>query len=245
MALPLIAGGVSLLGNVIGGALAKRSHNKYADYLDDQKVEMPGAIGQAETEFRGMASQGLPGKDAIADDIQSQIARTMGLGKQVAESPSQLLDLLSKSHESASSGMRELGVQDATAKNRNRHMLADFLARAKAPMEMRVADQNLNLGISAQKERMVGTASLLQGITGGLAGMTTGVGNHMVSQHLGKQNDILSSLFDKTDFGGGESAAEPFNFGYSFKKPSLLAMDFGSSDIDKMPWANKTFQDLL
>jgi hypothetical protein len=219
MALPLIAGLASGLANIGGGMLAQRSHNKYADFLDEQKVKMPDAIGSAEAEFRGMASKGLPGKETIADDIQSQIARTMGLGKQVAESPSQLLDLLSKSHEGASSGIRELGVQDATAKDRNRHMLADFLARAKAPMEMNVANQNLNLKVSAEKERMMGTSELLQGITGGMTGFMTGASNQMVSDHLKSQNEILNNFFSVDDFLGEDSADKPFttNDNDSFK----------------------------
>jgi hypothetical protein len=206
MSLSLIAGIASGLANIGGGLLARRSHNKYADFLNEQKVEMPGAIGAAESEFRGMASQGLPGKDAIADDIQSQIARTLGLGKEVADSPSVLLDLLAKSNESATSSVRQLGVQDASAKLQNRAMLADFLSRAKAPMELNIANQNMELGIASQRERMMGTQELLQGITNGLGGMTTGFANHETQKYM---KDKIAQMDNWFGLGGAGSSVVP------------------------------------
>lgn len=204
--LSLIAGLTSGLMGIGGGFIARNQHNKFADYLDKQKVTMPGAMGAAESIFQGNASQGLPGKETIEDDIQTQIARTMGLGKEVADSPSALLDLLAKSHESASGNMRQLGVQDAAAKMQNRVALAEFLSRAKAPMELGVQNANMELGIASQREKMMGTQELLQGITNGLGGMTTGFSNFEMEKAMKDRNDLLKNYFDLP---GGESESKP------------------------------------
>ena len=67
--LSLIAGLTSGLMGIGGGFIAKGQHNKFADYLNKQEVKMPGAMDTAESIFQGNASQGLPGKETIEDDI--------------------------------------------------------------------------------------------------------------------------------------------------------------------------------
>lgn len=215
-------------------------------------------MDSAESEFRGMASKGLPGKETIEDDIQSQVARTMGLGKQVADSPSALLDLLSKSNEGATANMRQLGVQDASAQLGNRMQLAEFLSRAKAPMQAMIEDKNINLGISAERERMVGTQELLQGITQGMGGLAQGASAHMMDKNMKSQLEILKGFYG--GFGGSDSSAAvpvPGNQFGTFQNAGFAEWFFkqntksdankfyenqDSTKINQMPWANMTFQ---
>lgn len=205
MSLGLVTGLLSTLVGAGSGLLANKSHRDFADYLNDQKFTMPTAMDSAESEFRNIASKGLPGKETIEDDIQSQVARSIGLGKQVADSPSALLDLLSKSNEMATSNLRQLGIQDASAQLGNRMQLAEFLSRAKAPMEAMIDDKNINLGISAERERMMGTQELIQGITGGLGGLAQGVSSHMLDKYLTDKNDILKGFYDFSNSNSSDS----------------------------------------
>jgi len=231
MSLSLIAGLTSGLVGVGGGLLAKKAHNKFADYLDKQEVKMPGAMDTAEGIFQANASQGLPGKETIEDDIQSQIARTLGLGKEVADSPSALLDLLAKSNESATGSIRQLGVQDASAKLHNRAMLGDFLSRAKAPMELNIANQNMELGIASQRERMMGTQELLQGITNGLGGITTGFANHEMQKNMKDQIAKMDEWFglggagsSVVQSGGGGAQTGSSSSGLQFRNQATNAL---------------------
>ena len=93
----------------------------------------------------------------------------------MAKNPSELLDLLSKTEDSVTSNLRQLGIQDETAKLSNRMRLAEFLSRVKAPMEASIEDKMINLGISKEREKMVGIQELLKGISGGLEGVSQGV----------------------------------------------------------------------
>jgi len=175
MGIGLATGILSGLFGVGSGILANQQHRKFADYLGNLKYNMPSAMSSAEAEYRGLAGHGLAGKETIKDDIVSQLARTMGLGKQVAKNPSELLDLLSKTEDSVTSNLRQLGIQDETAKLSNRMRLAEFLSRVKAPMEASIEDKMINLGISKEREKMVGIQELLKGISGGLEGVSQGV----------------------------------------------------------------------
>jgi hypothetical protein len=189
MSLLLGLGGAVASG--VAGVFAKRQHNKFADYLNENDLAMPESMSSAESVYRGMASQGLPGKETIEGDIQSQIARTMGLGKQVADSPSGLLDLLSKSGESATNAIRQLGVDDANAQLKNQGMLGEFLSRAKAPMELNVDQFNYMKNVSAERERMHGTQELFRGLTQGLTTASTAFGNRSLRRMLkGDERDV-------------------------------------------------------
>jgi hypothetical protein len=88
MGIGLATGILSGLFGVGSGILANQQHRKFADYLGNLKYNMPSAMSSAEAEYRGLAGHGLAGKETIKDDIVSQLARTMGLGKQVAKNPS-------------------------------------------------------------------------------------------------------------------------------------------------------------
>jgi len=162
MSLGLMAGINAALG-LGGGIMGKIKHDDYANLLEDQELNMPGAMGSAESIYQGLASQGLPGKETIQDSIDATIPGTLSAAKEVVDSPSALLDLLSKSSSSVAEQTRNLGVQDAQAKTQNEAMLADFYTRAKAPMEMQINQFDIQKTLDAERERMLGWSELFGG----------------------------------------------------------------------------------
>lgn len=179
-----------------GGIFSKFKHDEYADYLRSMNLQVPDSVYSAENIYRDMASKGLPGKDTIEADIQSQMARTMGLGKEVVDNPSALLDLLAKSSEGATANLRQLGVQDASAKMQNEAMLAQFLGSVKAPTELNVNQFNMQKDIAAKAEEMAGYKELLNGLSSGLSSAMTGVGYGNMQKYMKDKNKELEGWFD-------------------------------------------------
>ena len=161
-AMSAISSGIQLASGIIG----KTQHDKYANLIEDQELEMPGAIGKAESIYDQLASQGLPGKETIQGDIESMIPANLSVAKEVVDSPSALIDLIGKTSAQTSDQMRKLGVADASAKVQNQAQLGSFLSQVKAPMEMDINKFGIERDLSAQRERMAGWSELTQGVAG-------------------------------------------------------------------------------
>jgi hypothetical protein len=218
-----LASGVLSAG---GGIFSKIKHDEYADYLRSMNLQVPDSVYSAENIYRDMASKGLPGKDTIEADIQSQMARTMGLGKEVVDNPSALLDLLAKSSEGATANLRQLGVQDASAQMQNEAMLANFLSSVKAPTELNVNQFNMQKDIAAKSEEMAGYKELLNGLSSGLSSAMTGVGYGNMQKYMKGKNDLLDEHFDNIGKDGGTTEPVSDIFKQTISTPTISQESF-------------------
>jgi hypothetical protein len=179
-----------------GGVAGYFKHNDYADLIEDQELNMPGSMGSAESIYQGLASQGLPGKETIQAGIESAMPSTINTAKEVVDSPSALLDLLSRSSASTAEQTRNLGVQDAQARVGNEAMLADFYTRAKAPLEMRINEFDIQKTLDAERERMMGLSELLGG--------ASQAGNIGMQYFANKESNEQMQGFMDQIYGGGD-----------------------------------------
>lgn len=201
------------ISQLIGGISANKQHKKYAELLAQQNMTMPSGITDAEGIFKKNASQGLPGYEQYAQDINSLLPSTVNTAKEVVDNPSQLLDAVMRAQETAGSKMRDLGIADAGAKLQNEAAYAGFLSNTKAPMETALEEFKMNRDLGVMKEKMAGKQELWKGI-GGFANTLDSA--TLAAASLGSGN-ILGGFSQMAGGGGGGQTvnagqSNPFTF---------------------------------
>ncbi|MBU0846815.1 hypothetical protein KKH23_06450 [Patescibacteria group bacterium] len=204
MPIPLLAiAAAAALPQILGGIFGKGAHNKYAKQLEGTKLDMPESMNLAESVYSQLAARGLIGKESIQADIESTLPKTLNIGKESVDSPAALLGLLTKAQENVSGELRTLGIQDEAARLKNKQTLAGFLSGVKAPMEMDIQEYINSMKLGAGRERMAGTAELLQGIEGGIS---SGIGAYGMGKNLEYMKGINESLGGMAGAGAGIGA---------------------------------------
>lgn len=182
------------IANLIGGISANKKHKEYAKMLQGLSMTMPTAITDAETLYKGNASQGLPGYETYMADIESLLPSTVNVGREVVDNPSQLLDMVAKASATAGSKIRDLGIEDADAKLKNEVALANFLSSVKAPMQNDIQMFDIQKKVAGQQEKMAGAAELWKGI-GNFGGTLDSAATAIFSAGGGNLMKGLTSMF--------------------------------------------------
>jgi hypothetical protein len=232
-AMSAISSGIQLASGIIG----KTQHDKYANLIEDQELEMPGAIGKAESIYDQLASQGLPGKETIQGDIESMIPANLSVAKEVVDSPSALIDLIGKTSAQTSDQMRKLGVADASAKVQNQAQLGSFLSQVKAPMEMDINKFGIERDLSAQRERMAGWSELTQGVAGASNIGMKYFGDVANEDYMTKLMKMISGIDDDGGSRSADGSISPLKMrGYSEDKGILpFGGTYGKVNMPSIP----------
>ena len=191
----LLASGTSLLTGILNGIFGERAHEKYAQALNDTHLHMAGGIKEAESIYQNMANNGLPGKDLILQDLLGQEQNGIAQAKTVAESPSALLEAITRMNGNTQNAINSLDVKDAETRNANTNALARFLSLVEAPAENRIDQFEANKKISIAKEHMLGTKDLLGGIENGIGSALSTYGSMKKLDYLNSQNDALKKYW--------------------------------------------------
>ena len=222
-----IATTISAGARIVNGYIARREHEKYAKLLEKQKMTVPGSIYDAENIYRSLASDGLPGKETMQANIEGYLPEVVNASKEVVDSPSALMDALTKASTNVNNNLRNLEVSDANAKVQNQGLLANFLSSVKSPIEMNIENFEIQKSLAAARERMLGKRELVQGYTSfndimtnyfaGLNGQQSAVGNNMQQTYTSPGMDANykkqsgSVMPDNVGNWGGQDST-----GYSF-----------------------------
>jgi len=192
-----IGAGLGLLGGIISGIIGNRAHQKYANALENVNMDMPEALGQAQTLYNRMAYQQMPGYETMLQGVDANTANTMTQAKDITNSPAALLDALIQSSTAGDNQKREIGIDNANYQTQMAQALARFLGVTKAGYENEVNQFNVDKQISALKERMLGTKELMQGITGGLGSAFANWGAGQQDYFQQQKAKALMAYFNK------------------------------------------------
>lgn len=195
---------IPLAFNLISGVVSKSSHDKYAKELEEQKMEMPESMKGAEEILKHTAGTGLPGAESMKEEVMANLAQTIQSGREIG-TPSAMLGLLNQSSAKASQQLRQINIQDEDAKLRGKMALANFFMSAKAPMEWRMKQFDIEKNLAVQKEKMAGTSELLGGISQGIGGMFGVMGQEKENEFLEEYLGILKGYYGT---GGAESGQQ-------------------------------------
>lgn len=187
-----------LASQLITGAIAWDQHNQYAKMIEEQELNMPESMIGAEQILKDTAGAGLPGAESMKEEIMANLAQTIQSGREVG-TPSQLLGLLSSSAGRANKLLRDVNIQDEDAKLKGKLTLANFLMGAKAPMELRINQFENEKKLAIAREKMAGTSELIGGVSSGVAGTISAMGQEEQNGFQQEYLDILKDYYGSAD----------------------------------------------
>ena len=169
MPIPIAAGLISALPNILSGVFSKKARDKQSALLGSTTLDMPTGMIDAENILRESATRGLPGYDKYKGDIMGSMSQGLSAYKDVIDNPAAILGALSTSQTNVNDALSELAIKDSLAKLENEKTLASFLGGQKANTQMQIDQYGDQMKIMAGEEKQRGIADLLQGITNGIS----------------------------------------------------------------------------
>jgi len=191
-----LATGISAAAGLAKGIVGMIAHNKYAKQLEEMKMKMPGAIGQAEGVYSDLAYGNMPGYDTMLGNVDSGVASTMTQVKRVATSPSALIDALIQSETSGEVQKRDIETKNALYGAQQQSQLGRFLSTVKSPAQQRIIQFDIDKKIAAAKERMQGVNELMQGVSGGIGSAFSTFGQENKLGFMQDQNEMMKKYWD-------------------------------------------------
>jgi len=217
-----------MVPQIVGGIVAKKSHDTQADLVGRTKLDMPTGVVDAERILRENADQGLPGYDKYKGDIMGTMAQGLSAYKDVIDNPAAILGALSSSQTNMNDALSELSIKDAMTKLQNEQSLAGFLGGTKAGTQMHINEYNNQMKIGAGEEKQRGTAELMQGITNGIS---SGVQTYGNEKQLGFTEDMLKNMSNYWKTSGNTPVSAPTQMGAPPFDPNFNLSKIDASNI--------------
>jgi len=177
------AGLLTAIPQLIGGIVAKSSHDKYAKLLDGSTLDMPSQYKEARGIYEKLAATGLPGVDQAKLDLMGTVPSSLRAYQSVADNPASIMGALSDAQSGVNQGLADLSIKDAVAKIQNMSNLGNYMQQEGA-VQGQYDQYNNQIKMSAGAERMTGTSELLKGITGGISGGISAYGNMKMANDM-------------------------------------------------------------
>ena len=179
-----------MITNMVGGIAGKSESDKLAEKDRNLKMTMPPEMQQAEGIAKNLSYMGLPGKDTYEEQIKQLVPTTVNQASKVAQSPSQLVDLMSRSLTESDKALSDLAVKDAEAHIGNQQNYQNLLGQ-KAGMNLGIQNQNINQEMGSNLQQAQGTKDLFQSINNAIG---SGINTYSTLSMLGYQKDYLGAL---------------------------------------------------
>ena len=187
-----LASMIPVVGGAVSGILGMLSSNNLADEERKLKLTMPPEMLKAEGMARELASMGLPGYEKYREDINQITPNTVNQAQQVAQSPSQLIDLMSRSHTATNQALRDLEVRDTQQNVQNKQNYHNFLGQ-KAQMALGIQGGNNQTELMAFQQEAQGTKDLFQSLNNAIG---SGINTYATMEQLGYQKDQVQAYKD-------------------------------------------------
>ena len=181
---------VPVVGNALSGVAGMIASNNLADKEKQLKLTMPPEMIKAEGMARELAAMGVPGYEKYKEDINQITPTTVNQAREVAQSPSQLIDLMSRSQGATNAALRDLEVRDASANVQNKQNYQNFLGQ-KAQMQLGIQGQNNQTDMTALRQDAQGTKDLFQSLNNAIG---SGINTYSTLSMLNNQKDYLNAL---------------------------------------------------
>lgn len=175
---------VSAAISIASAISANNKKKKLAAQMEKMKLNKPAGLTNAENTLSALASQGLPGKDLMEDALKEPLAQSLTNMRELGASPVTIAGMASQGMSDVTGNIRQLMVEDASAKMGNMVNLANFQAGPLAQFDLQQQEFNMNKQLGADYARMEGTAELYQGIANGVGTLGSAVGNQQYLNYL-------------------------------------------------------------
>lgn len=176
--------------NLIQGFAGKSESDKLAERERQLKLTMPPEMLRAESSARELAAMGLPGYEKYREDISQLTPATVNQAERVAQSPAQLVDLMSRSQTATNAALRDLQTRDAAANIANRQAYQNFLTQ-KGNMALGIQGANNQTDLMALQQKSQGTKDLFQSLNNAIG---SGINTYSTLSMLQNQKDYLAAL---------------------------------------------------
>lgn len=187
-----LASMIPVVGGAVSGVLGMLSSNNLADEERKLKLTMPPEMLKAEGMARELASMGLPGYEKYREDINQITPTTVNQAQQVAQSPSQLIDLMSRSHTATNQALRDLEVRDTQQNVQNKQNYQNFLGQ-KGQMALGIQGGNNQTELMALQQEAQGTKDLFQSLNNAIG---SGINTYSTLSMLDSQKKYYQGMVD-------------------------------------------------
>ena len=185
-----ILSSLPMITNIVGGIAGKSESDKLADKERALRLTMPPEMLKAEGIARNLSQMGLPGYEKYREDIDQITPNTVSQARQVAQSPSQLVDLMSRSQTQTNEALQNLQIKDAQANIGNKQNYQNLLAD-KGRMALGIQGANNQTAMGADLQQAQGTKDLFQSLNNAVG---SGINTYSTLSMLGYQKDYLKGL---------------------------------------------------
>jgi hypothetical protein len=207
MPLALLASLIPAAINLVQGIAGKSESDKLADKERQLKLSMPPEMLKAEGMARNLSMMGLPGYEKYREDINQITPNTVSQARQVAQSPSQLIDLMSRSQTATNDALQNLQIRDTQQNIANKQNYQNFLGQ-KANMTLGIQGANNQTEQSANLQEAQGTKDLFQSLNSAIG---SGINTYSTLSMLGYQKDYLKGLQGSWSGGKRYDTGEPLS----------------------------------
>jgi len=190
---------IPVVGNTLSGIFGMSASNRLADKESKLKLSLPPDMLKAEGIARQLAAMGMPGYEKYKEDINQITPTTVNQAREVAQSPSQLIDLMSRSQSATNSALRDLQVRDTAANVQNKQNYQNFLGQ-KANMQLGIQERNNQTQLGADMQQAQGTKDLFQSLNNAIG---SGINTYATLSKLGYLKDYLNGMKGSWDTSGG------------------------------------------
>lgn len=200
MVLELVGIASQLLGGILGNEQAKDT----AEEIRKQQLKMPRELQMAEAQARELSQLGMPGYETYKEQARELMPTTLNQAKDLATSPSSIIDMASKSLAATNRAYNDLAVRDAQARLGNMQNYQNVLMQ-KGAVQTGIDQANIQTNLAALAQEAQGTKDLWQGITNAAGSAINVAANQQTKQYQDEYLKMLSGYFNQ---GSGVSPQE-------------------------------------
>lgn len=210
---------MSMIPQLVGGAVSYFGHKKYADTIADLKLDTPSGLTEAEKILRGNVNRGLPGYETMKGDILGSIPQTLEGLKEMASNPAAVIGGLNDAQSNVTSELSDLAVKDAMAKLASNSQLAQFLSGTKANFQTAQQQYANDVKMSVAKERLMGLQEAIGGVSQGVTSGMSSYGNFTaLENYKGMYNPWTDFINNTGNTGDANPAGSPMGYNFSWDK---------------------------
>jgi hypothetical protein len=194
----------SILGlatNLVGGIIGESSAEKTADEIRKQKIglsrQTSSGLGVAER----MAYAPMPGESEYRQQISELMPTTLNQAKDLAQSPSSIIDMASKSLAQTNKAYNELAINRANFDIGNMRNLQESyfnVGRQQNAIDM----YNTQTNLAAIGQEAQGTKDLVQGMNNAGGAFIQGQSNQQMNDYMAEMLKLQRGYFGTGSDGG-------------------------------------------
>lgn len=193
--------------DLISGIAGQSESDKLADEERKLKLSMPAELLQQKELARQLSYMGLPGYEKYREDISQITPQTVNQARTVAQSPSQLIDLMSRSQTATNEALQNLSVLDDKARRENQLNYQNVLGDV-GRTNLAIQQGNLNTDLMALQQEAQGTKDLFQSFNNAIG---SGINTYAAITGLNNQEKYLKGLMDSWKNGTNDITGEQMN----------------------------------